>query len=171
MSTPAKLTKTTLFFEGGQLIGQGEITLPNIQFMMQEFNSFGTSGTVEIPMRSLQAMESAVKVGAPNARFFASALNVNSSFRLQARAAFQVVDPISGSSIVAERVELLLMPKTFDMGARNQSEGGEFNGTFSVLSVAYFSDGVEVMFADPINNIYRVNGVDLFAADRVALGL
>lgn len=171
MSTPAKLTKTTLFFEGGQLIGQGEIALPNIQFMMQEFNSFGTSGTVELPMRSLQAMEAQVKVAAPNARFFASGLNVNASFRLQARATFQTVDPVSGSAIVAERVELLLVPKAFDLGSRNQSEGGEFNGTFSVLSVGYFSNGVEIMFADPINNVYRVNGVDLFAADRVALGL
>lgn len=171
MSTPAKLTKTTLFFEGGQLIGQGEIALPNIQFVMQEFDSFGTSGTVELPMRKLQAMESQVKVMAPNARFFASALNVNSSFRLQARAAFQVVDPVAGVSVIAERVELLLRPKTLDLGARNQAEGGEFNGTFTCLSVAYFSAGVEVLFADPINNIYRVNGVDLFAADRVALGL
>lgn len=171
MSTPAKLTKTTLFFEGGQLIGQGEIALPNIQFMMQEFNSFGTSGTVELPMRSLQAMETQVKVAAPNARFFASALNPNSTFRLQARAMFQTVDPVSGVAVIAERVEMLLMPKAFDLGSRNQAEGGEFNGTFSVMSIGYFSGGVEVMFADPINNVYRVNGVDLFAADRAALGL
>lgn len=171
MSTPAKLTKTTLFFEGNQLIGQGEIGLPNIQFDMNEFRSHGTSGGVELPLRSLQPMECQVKVMAPNARFFMSALNVNSTFRLQARAAFQQIDPVSGVSVVAERVELLLMPKTLDLGSRNQAEGGEFNGTFSCLSVGYFAAGVEVFFADPINNIYRVNGVDLFSADRAALGL
>lgn len=171
MSTPGKLTKTTLFFQGGQLIGQGEVALPNIQFEMNEFKSFGTSGSVELPMRSLQAMESQVKVAAPNAAFFASALNPNATFRLQARAAFQTIDPVSGVSVIAERVEMLLMPKAFDLGSRNQSEGGEFNGTFSVMSIGYFSGGVEVMFADPINNVYRVNGVDLFAADRAALGL
>ena len=171
MSTPAKLTKTTLFFEGGQLIGQGEVVLPNIQFDMNEFRSFGTSGGVELPLRSLQPMEVQVKVMAPNARFFASALNINSTFRLQARAAFQTVDPISGVAVVAERVELLLMPKSLDLGSRNQAEGGEFNGVFTCLSVGYFSAGVEVLFADPLNNIYRVNGTDHFAADRVALGL
>ena len=171
MSTPAKVTKTTLFFDGGQLIGQGEITLPNIQFDMQEFKSFGTSGTVELPMRSLQAMESAVKVAAPNGKFFASALNVNTAFRLQARAIFQQVDSVSGVSVVAERVELLLRPKGLDLGSRNMAEGGEFSGTFSVMSVGYYVGGVELMFADPINNVYRVNGVDLFVADRAGLGL
>ena len=166
-----KLIKAALYLEGNTLVGQGQITLPQIQFEMIEHEGFGSGGRIEIPMRRLQPMEMQVQTMAPSAELVSKALDISNTFRLQCRGAFQTFDSLTGSGgVVADRMDVTLLPKSWNPGTRQQGEGGEFEHTFSVLSVAYYVDGIEKLFVDVPSGIYRVDGVDKFAGDREALG-
>ncbi len=171
MNKPGKLIKAALYLEGNTLIGQGQVTLPQIQFESLELEGYGSGGRIEVPMRRLQPMEMQVQTTVPSAELISKALDLNSTFRLQCRGAFQTFDAISGAGgSVSDRMDVTLLPKSWNPGTRQQGEGGELEHTFSVLNVAYYVDGVEKLYVDVPNGIYRVDGVDKFAGDRAALG-
>jgi hypothetical protein len=171
MNKPGKLIKAALYLEGNTLIGQGQVTLPQIQFEPLDVEGFGAGGSIEVPMRRLQKMEMQVQTTVPSAELISKALDLNSTFRLQCRGAFQTFDALSGTGgLVSDRMDVVLMPKMWNPGTRRQGEGGELEHTFNVYGVAYYVDGVEKLYVDVPAGIYRVDGVDKFAGDRAALG-
>lgn len=171
INTASKLVNAVLYFNGGTLLGQGQITLPQVAFEDIEMKPLG-GGSFTVPARRLQPMEMSVSLSAPPAEFLKTALNPTQAFTLSARGVFQTFDALTGAAgRVAEKVEVRLMSGTWNPGTRAPMDGGEFEHTFKCLSFTYYVDGAEIMHADIPGNIYRIDGTDLFEGDRVALGL
>jgi len=115
MNKLSKLIKAALYLEGNTLIGQGQITIPQIQFETLELEGYGSGGRIEVPMRRLQPMEMQVQTTAPSAELISKALDLNNTFRLQCRGAFQTFDALTGTGgVVSDRMDVTLLPKTWN---------------------------------------------------------
>ncbi len=158
------------YLEGNNLLGLGSVSLPTVKFA--EIEIAGPGGTFKVPARRLEAMEGSIKLNVPDVSAVKKLINPAAATRISCRGRFQVYDTVTSSSLgMSDRMDLVVIGSEFSPAERSQGEKAETEFKFHVLSVGYSVDGVEILFADIPNSIYRVDGVDKFAGDRAALGI
>lgn len=145
-----------------------KLTLPGLTFAGSEHTPGGGVVTVKFAQPRLEAIEPKFEVkgldldvfrglGQPGRWIFAGAYREKKS---------------GGGGVVGARA---IIEGAISIWEPDESDPAEFQGcnhTFSEVTHYEFSlDGQELFYIDFFENVLRVNGVDMFAAERRALGI
>lgn len=172
MNIPAALTDANVYIDGSDWLGKAEIELPSITFKMAEVKQFGVLGSTEVPLvGQIEKMEGRIKFKAINPDAMSVFYNPRKASLLDIRAAQQKYNtPYGTTTLESIKVLLRVFPKNikmmnFKQGADEDSEI-EYVANYYKLEIA----GKEILEIDQYNYVYRINGADLIADLKSALG-
>ena len=166
-----KVTDATVFMDNISQLGLAEeVDLPTVEMEVSEHSALGMIGTYETPT-SLNALETRIKWAGQSREVARRAFNPRKVYDFQIRS---IIEQYSGTLDVVE-----IGIKNFIKGRFKSNDAGKFSpktpvDNESLISVSYFRqeiDGVETVLIDVPNNIYRVDGVDIYANRRNLLGI
>jgi len=168
MGLPFKLKNFMLFKDGNNFQGEIEsVTLPKLTRKVEEWRGGGMNGPIEVDLghEKLEMTFNAgglLKVGI--AAFGATTHNANQWRWMGA------YDDESGT-IMAVEVHVSGRLRELDMG---EAQAGEETSHTHAISVSYYKlviDGVDTIEIDVPGMVFKVEGVDLYAQVRRAIGL
>jgi P2 family phage contractile tail tube protein len=167
----SRLTNGNLFVDGNNMYAKvEEITNPEVKASMSDHKVLGGIGKIELP-NGYDKMEASFKLNGPLDEIAAMSANVKSSHEVIFRGS---VEGFSGQDIVSERPYVCIWRGTFKNspgGAQKQHENVELMYTMNITYYKLMINGVSLVEIDIVNNILKVNGVDLLAKYRANLGL
>lgn len=161
---PKILRNFTAFIDGVGMAGLvTKATPPEFELVMEEHKSGGTAGAEEISLGALKMMTFPLTLAEVRGDIF-NHLGREIGFTVRGS---------QGNGTVKEAVIYQMR------GTLKQLKGSDWEPeskasldcTFTVRKVTLTIGSVERVHYDARNMIFRVNGVDLFAEDRTALGL
>lgn len=152
-----------------ELHGLKSVTLPEITHKVVTMTGAGFMGSVDV---ALAGMIDSMGLGlnftsaASTARLMAPG-----EHRLTLRAAAQVWN-VTKARQETQKIKYVLVvtPKSTKPGNIAPMSESNASGEYSVYYYAAYQDGEELWEIDPINQVFRVNGVDYYADIRKALG-
>ncbi|MBB5864808.1 phage major tail tube protein [Xanthomonas sp. 3058] len=168
MALPKKLKALNLFNDGESYLGQVvEVKLPTLKRKMEEYRGGGMSGPVDIDFGQ-EKIELEWKCGG----LMRSVLNqygaiTHNAVQLRFAGAYQRDD--SGA---VDAVEIVVRGRhsEIDPGTAKAGDDTEFSVKTSASYYKLTMNGATVMEIDFVNMIEIVDGVDLLAAQRRAIG-
>jgi P2 family phage contractile tail tube protein len=168
MALPKKLKNFDLFQNGESWMGQvASVTLPKLARKMEDWRGGGMDGTVKLDFGA-DAMEMAFAAGG----HLVSALRQYGAtsigaVQLRFAGAYQ-----SDSSGAYDAVEIVTRGRysEIDRGDGKTGESGEHKYTYQVSYYKESINGETVIEIDVLNNVFIVNGFDVLAAQRAAMG-
>jgi P2 family phage contractile tail tube protein len=169
MGLPRTLKDMMLFNEGLAYLGEAaSVTLPKLTRKMEEWRGAGMSAPLKLDM-GMEALEMESSFGGPMRDILRQfgATKVNGIY-LRFAGTYQRDD--SGA---VDMIEIVVRGRheEIDRGESKPGEAGEFKVK---TAAAYYKESwngrVEMEF-DPLNMVEIVNGVDLMAQRRAALGM
>lgn len=168
MALPKKLKYFNLFNDGGSYLHEvDEITLPKLARKMEEWRAGGMDTPIKIDMggEALQCewtcggiMEDAI------AQFGAQK---HDAVALRFAGSYQSED----ASPVAVEVAMRGRHSLIDMGNAKSGEETAFKVTSELSYYKLTINGKEIIEIDALNMIHKVNGVDVLAEHRSAIGI
>lgn len=167
----SRLTNGVLFIDGNNLYAKvEEIMNPEIKAKVVEHKVLGGVGTVKLPS-GYDAMEASFKLNGPLDEVAAMSANIKQSHELIFRGS---VEGFDGQDITSERPYVCIWRGTFSNspgGAQKQHENIELNYSMNITYYKLSIAGVSLVEVDFVNNILKVNGVDLLAKYKANVGL
>lgn len=165
-----RLTNANVYIDGNNLLGRAEeIQLPMLKSKMSEHKALGLQFMFEVPS-GFEKMEGKIKWNAFYQDVFTQLSNPYKSVKLQVRSSLETYEGGDRISEVACVCYLTVQSKSFPLGNYKQNDNTEFESEISVYYIKLEIDGVEMLEADAMANIFKVNGVDQFAAYRKNIG-
>ncbi len=167
---PDKLINAKIYREGDELLGVGEVTLPDLEYMKESMSGLGILGELETPVighfgnLTLGISWNTVNTQAVN-------LLKTTGHQLQVYAAIQVYD--SGlNRLLPKPVKLTAnsLPKKAGLGKTTPGKKMDNDTEVEVVSMFLWIDGKEVIAIDKLNGICRINGEDMLAEINSYLG-
>ena len=148
-----------------------DVDLPDIQFMSETISGAGIAGEIDSPtLGHFQNMEIGLN--------FRTLINQNfhnftqKVYALEFRAATQSTDVVGGKIQTGKlKISTRVVPKNIALG---KLEVGKPSGSNQKFACAYLKvevDNETVLEIDKINMIFNVNGEDLLAEVRDAIGM
>lgn len=166
----SRLINANIYIGNNNLLGTAsEVNLPSLKAKTNDFESLGMFGTLEFNS-GIDKMEASIKWNHFDASVLALEANMIAQSRLQVHGYIQ--EHQAGGTI-AERAAVVVMTvgfKEFQGGMIKPKEQIERESQLSVYEMTLSVDGTEIVMFSAIANIYRVNGVDLLARYRGAIG-
>lgn len=169
MALPRKLKNFNVFNDAQSYLGQvPEVVLPKLMRQMESYRAGGMNGPVKIDLGNGE-MEMEMTLGGVMRQVFNQyASSRVDSCLLRFAGAYQ-----EDSTGVVTAVEVVMRgrPEEIDMGT---AKVGESNDNKVKWPLSYYKltiDGQEVIEIDLTNMVERVNGVDMLAEQRQAVGL
>ncbi len=166
-----KVTNCAVYLNGESFMGRAEeVTCPDVAPKMVDHKGLGIIGEFELPATAIQKMSAKIKWNAIYPEVMKLVHNVFTPIRFQIRAS---VDTFEGSAKTGE------MPCIITMTGTSKKSGGltfkpndnvERDDEFNVTAYSMKIDGEEIIAVDVMNNIWRVNGVDLLQKYRENIG-
>lgn len=166
---PSVLKNMNAFIDGRGFAGRIEsLTPPKLSRKMEEFRAGGMDGAIEIDMGQ-EKLEAAFTLAEPNKEVLKLYGAVNhGAVPVRFKGAYQ--RDTDGSII---KVEIFVKGrwKEIDGGEWKPGEKGSTNIAMPCTYYRYNEDGVDLIEIDMVNMIFKVDGVDLMAEMRKALGM
>lgn len=157
-------------YNGGDLLGIAEGTLPNLEFMTSEVQGAGLAGVVDSPtLGHFNSMTLTLNWRTQTSE--ALRLAAQKAHELDLFSSNQYYDAGLGEYVTKQlHIFCKAVPKNFTLGnlAVNDSSGTETE--FEILYMKIELDGKERIEVDKFNYIYKVDGVDYLAGVRANLG-
>ena len=164
------LTNANVYIDGANLLGAAmEVSLPEVTAVMAEFKALGMQGTLEA-FSGFEKMEATVKWTSFYADVLKKVANFTQSVQLQLRGNLQEYGAGGVTNEVPYVALLTATAKKFPSGTFKASAMSEQETSFSVSYLKVTINREEIMEVDVINNIYKVNGVDVLATYRTNIG-
>lgn len=167
----SRLTNGVLFIDSKNTYGKAEeVNNPEIKAKMTDHKTLGMVGTLELPS-GLDKMEGSFKLNGPLANISAMSADVKTSHELIFRGN---LEGYQGQSLVSQRPYVCIWKGTFKNspgGNQKQHENIELNYTLNVTYYKLIIDGEVMCEIDIVNNIHKVDGVDLLAKYKNNVGL
>lgn len=167
----AKVYDANCYINNSSKHGQAaEITCPNITAMMTDYKALGMVGSAEF-FNGFDKMEATIKWTYPDNDTKIAFANFMKPVDVMVRSSKAEYD---GAGIQNEKPVVIYLkgyPKQHNGGLYKPKEDTEVENTLSVLYYKEEVDGEEIVEVDVLNNIYKVNGVDLLAERRQNLGI
>lgn len=165
-----RLTNANIYVNGNNLLGRAEeINLPALKSKMSEHKALGLQFGMELPS-GFEKMEGKIKWNAFYEDVFDKFANPYQGLQLQVRSSLEVWE---GGALTAQKacvVYMTVQPKGFPLGNFKQNDNVELESEIAITYIKLEIDGVEKLEADAMANIFKVNGVDQFAAYRNNIG-
>ena len=148
-----KLTNANVYMNGVNLLGRAEeIQLPQIKHKMAEHKALGMVGSAEF-FAGIDKLECKIKWNALYPEVLMTASNPFLSTMIQVRA-----------SLEAPATAFLIGTfKEFPLGTLKPHENAEYETTMSVTYAKLIVDGIEIFEIDVLENIYKVNVIDMLS--------
>lgn len=148
-----------------------DVELPDIQFMSETINGAGIAGEIESPtLGHFQNFEIGLNFRTlidKNFKMFSQ-----KQYALEFRAATQSTDMNSGKITPGKlKVSTRVVPKSLGLGKLEVGKPTGSNQKFTCHYLKIEVDNEIVLEIDKINMIFNVDGEDLLAAVREALGM
>lgn len=169
-TVPERLVAFRVYNEANDLLGIATVTMPEITFMSDEVSGAGIAGQVDSPVLGhLQAMQTTLSWRTIEKA--AAVLMEQKAHHLEFRGALQDYNASDGTiETRAVRLVMRAMPKKFGLGNLEPGSSTDSESEFEVVYLKLFIEDREVLEIDKYNYIYKVNGKDLLAPVRKALG-
>jgi P2 family phage contractile tail tube protein len=169
MSLPNKLKNFNLFVDGESYVGQvPEVTLPKLARSTEEYRAGGMGGPVQSAM-GLEGLEMQWKAGGWIRSLFKQWGNTTvAGVQLRFAGALQTDDTGAVTSVEAV---VRGFHKEIDLGNQAAGEKTEVQVTSSLSYYKLSINGATVIEIDLVNMIEIVDGVDLMADTRSAIGV
>lgn len=169
MGFPQKLKNFNLFNDGDSYMGQvGEINLPKLTRKMEEWRGAGMGRPVKADMGG-EALQMDWTVGGLMRQVFEQyGVTTHNGVQLRFAGAYKAedqADPIAVEVVIRGRHSEL------DPGSSKMGDDTAFKVTTEVSYYKLTMDGQDVIEIDVMGLIEKVNGVDLMAKERAAIGL
>jgi len=164
---PEKIVNYNIYSEGDRLVGiSGEVTLPNLEPLMETISGAGIAGEIEsptpghfasiemeIPFRTVT--DQSFKIADPNGH------------TLTLRAAQQGYD-VSGGKIDYRGLKITVkgLPKGIDLGTASPGKPSETTNKIEVVYIKIEEGGKELLELDKLNFICKINGADILEPIR-----
>jgi len=155
MGLPRKLKNFDTFQNGESFIGQvNSITLPKLARKMDEIRPGGLDSSVKVDMGG-----EALELSFAAAGYLRSALRWAGAYQAEDTGFYQAVE-IVGRGRYSE----------IDRGDAKTGESSETKFTMPLVYYKESVDGVVLFEIDVLNNVFIVDGFDILAAQRAAMG-
>jgi len=151
------------------LLGLAEVTMPNFEALSETLKGAGLMGELDIPavgqfsamtftMNFRSLLDDPMKYAVSKAYHFdlrsAQSHEDNSTYeRGEAKERYSIVGPI----------------KKIDHGKRSPHAFWDASMDVAVRRVEHYMDGKLYLEFDPLNSVYKINGVDIYAQVRAAI--
>lgn len=165
-----KVSNANVYINGNNLLGTvKEITLPEGAAKMVEHSVLGMQGTIELPS-GFEKLEAKIMWGA----FYEDVLkltgDIHQFLKMQIRSNLQQFGATGLQAEKALVITLIGSSKNLPLGNFKQNENSELETNFNVTYFKLAIGGKDVYEIDPVNNIYKVDGVDKLATYRANIG-
>lgn len=169
MGLPAKLKNFILFVDGGSYAGEvPELSLPKLSRMMEDYRAGGMGGAVKYDMGQEPIEFDWTAGGMVRSIIGQYGARRHDAIQLRFAGAYQADD--SGEVIAAE---VVVRGRHQELDFGNQQAGKDTDLKVKTVCSYYklSMNGATVIEIDQVNNVLVVNGNDLMADIREALGL
>jgi len=168
---PHMLINFSMFLEGARQIGTVDVTLPNVQAMTQSIQGAGIFGVVDTPVLGhVQNMTMTVnfRIAHPDIRL----LLPQKYHHIEFWPGLQNLNAGSGElEVVEQKIIVKAMLIGDNLGTLNPGEVQGRSLEFNVIYLKEIVGGVELREIDVYNGKYVMNGNDMLAAVRQAIGV
>jgi len=169
---PTKLKDANFYVDGDDWMGKGEIKLPDISHKTQDVSPMGIAGTLSLPnVGDLEPLKGEIKLTTVWKDSFSVCLNPKQAVMLDVRGVVQVMNPQTG--LMEDKSVVIKMRAHFTkvgIGNWKPGEGDQPSLEYSAVYMKITIDGQDVFEYDPFAYRLVVNGQDLLADTRAALG-
>jgi len=166
-----RLTTAVLYIDGKNTYGKvEEVNNPDVKSKMIDHKTLGMNGTLELPS-GMDKMEASFKTNGPFPEVQAMSADPWTPHTLMFRGN---LENFTGQARTSQVPYVCIWKGTFkgaSLGDAKQHENMGMNYTFNVSYVKLEVDGVARIEIDIINNIHKVNGVDMLGLAKSNLGL
>jgi P2 family phage contractile tail tube protein len=170
-TVPEKLINFRVYLDGVDMVGIADAQLPSLEAMTETVKGAGIAGEVDSPVLG-HFGSMALTLNWRTITGNAIELAKQKAHNLELRGAQQEYDAGNGTyKTVPVKVTCRAVPKKFDLGKLDVGASTESQSEFEVSYIKLFVDGEEKVELDKFNYIYKVNGEDILAEVRQALGL
>lgn len=166
-----RLTGFTVFKDGVRKMGIADITLPDIEYMVEPMKGTGIAGEVDmLNPGNISAMSTTINWRTINEDLTEFAQP--KAHKIECFGAIQKYDSGSGELTTQQaRLAMRILPKKIGLGKFENNATTDSSNEFGVDYIKLTLDGVTKIEIDPFNYIFVVDDVDYLAAVRTALGL
>lgn len=167
---PEQLTGVSHYFSNNELLGMGELNLPNIQFMTETISGAGIAGEYDNPIPGLtQSLESTYNFRDITKQQMQ--LLRKKALDLTSYANLQSYDAGTGEYHDSQiKVTARAKVKSSNLGTFNTGNTGGVSVVVENIYLKIEIDGEKVLEIDKLNYIHFVDGVDWLAATRKNIG-
>ena len=165
-----KIIEANAYLDGNSQAGTvTEVKFPSLEFDMQELDALGMAMTISLPGK-LKEMEGEITWNSVYPEAEARVLNPFNGIALQLRSNVRRYGSAGLIEEVAMVTFMTIMTHGNELGELNMKDAQKRPVKYKVLSLRQVVAGRETLHIDPFNNIYRANGVDIFAKMRQNIG-
>jgi P2 family phage contractile tail tube protein len=166
-----RITNANLYVNGNSKLGRAEeISAPVVKFKMSEHKAIGLFAAMEFPS-GVEKLEMKVKWNSFYADVLKTVADPFSMIEMQIRASMETWESNAKTGEVPVVIFVNGTAKDFPLGNFKQHDNVESETNFTVYYYKMEINGEEIAECDVMANIYKVNGVDLFAKYRANLGI
>jgi P2 family phage contractile tail tube protein len=168
---PTVLIDARVYEDNSYLIGHGNVTLPDIQYMTETVKGAGIAGEIDMPLLGqTQSMQLSINWTTPTADTVK--MLAPESKMLTIRGSAQIYDLETGK---AETMPITVVVKTnakgLNLGELEKAAGTNSGNTFEILMIKVMIAGRELLLIDKPNCIFKVDGKDYLTGVRNDLGM
>lgn len=165
-----RLTNANVYMDGNNLLGRAEeIQLPQIKHKMADHKALGMVGSAEF-FAGIDKLECKIKWNALYPEVLKKAANPFLAVQIQARASLETYNNMGRLAEVPAVAYVSGTFKEFPLGNLKPQENAEYETTMSVNYAKLVVDGDEIFEIDVLENIYKVDGVDVLSTYRINIG-
>ncbi|MDD3012617.1 MAG: phage major tail tube protein [Candidatus Gastranaerophilales bacterium] len=165
-----RLTNANIYMDGNNLLGRAEeIQLPQIKHKMADHKALGMVGSAEF-FAGIDKLESKIKWNSLYTEVLKKAANPFVAVQIQARASLETYNSMGKLAEVPAVAYLSGTFKEFPLGNLKPGDNAEYETTMSVNYAKLIVDGEEIFEIDVLENIYKVEGVDILTVYRANIG-
>ena len=165
-----RLTNANIYMDGNNLLGRAEeIQLPQIKHKMADHKALGMVGSAEF-FSVIDKLECKIKWNALYPEVLKKAANPFKAVQIQARASLETYNSIGKLAEVPAIAYLIGTFKEFPLGNFKPQDNAEYETTMSVNYAKLIVGGEEIFEIDVLENIYKVEGVDILETYRNNIG-
>lgn len=161
-----KLTNANIYMNGTNLLGRAEeVQLPQIKHKMAEHKALGMIGSAEF-FAGIDKLECKIKWNALYPNVLKTCANPFKATMIQVRASLETYNGEGRIAEVPATAFLIGTFKEFPLGNIKPHENAEYETNMSVTYAKLVVDKKEIFEIDVLQNIYKVDSVDMLSDFR-----
>ena len=161
---PSKINNYNVYNEGELLIGMGsEVSLPDVEHITDTLSGAGIMGEIDDPaVGQISAMSMEIPFRLLDQEAF-KMMDLRKANQLTLRGAQQTLDSNGNTLVRPMRVVVAGKSTKLALGTAKRAGAMDSSVTLSVTYLLIEVDGVTMLELDKLNQVLKVNGVDLLA--------